>query len=328
MRKKANRGDVCMSFDVETLARVIATNGPVIRVVITGFQGSSPRETGASMLIWKDGQSGTIGGGALEFEASHVARRCLETGIGQQMHLALGPGLGQCCGGSVDLLVEAYSAAQLPEIVQTGYVARPVKNGPVGQPPASVQRLIGRVREGHVIAPTSLQGWFVEPVDVAREPVWIYGAGHVGRALVAAFAGLPYALTWVDIDRTRFPETIPSNADMLVAKNPTNVVARAPVSARHYVLTYSHALDLEICHAVLSQKSALLGLIGSATKNARFRRRLKELGHDNAQIAHLTCPIGDPDLGKLPSAIALGVVHALLKTDRGAVRQQYKGGVA
>ena len=86
----------------------------------------------------------------------------------------------------------------------------------------------------------------------------------------------------------------------------------APPSAEHLVLTYSHALDLEICHRLLSHGFARAGLIGSATKWARFRKRLLALGHSEVSIARITCPIGDPALGKHPQAIAIGVAHDFL----------------
>jgi xanthine dehydrogenase accessory factor len=86
----------------------------------------------------------------------------------------------------------------------------------------------------------------------------------------------------------------------------------APDSARHLILTYSHALDLELCHQLLSHRFAFTGLIGSKTKWARFRKRLAELGHTAAQITRITSPIGEPILGKQPQAIAIGVAASLL----------------
>lgn len=82
----------------------------------------------------------------------------------------------------------------------------------------------------------------------------------------------------------------------------------------HLVVTYSHALDLALCHALLGHGFAALGLIGSASKRARFRARLAALGHAPAQIDRIDCPIGDPALGKHPQAIAIGVAAALLST--------------
>jgi xanthine dehydrogenase accessory factor len=153
----------------------------------------------------------------------------------------------------------------------------------------------------------------VEPVTRATREVWVWGAGHVGQAIVAVLAPLPgVAVTWVDTDAARFPETIPDGVTRLAAADPAAAAAHAPPAAEHYVLTYSHALDLALCHALLTRGFARCGLIGSATKWVRFRRRLAELGHAETEIARIRCPIGDPALGKHPQAIAVGVATELL----------------
>jgi xanthine dehydrogenase accessory factor len=133
---------------------------------------------------------------------------------------------------------------------------------------------------------------------------------------VATLGPLPdLAITWVDTAPDRFPEAIPEGVARLVAANPADLVAYAPRDAEHLILTYSHALDLELCHRLLGHGFASCGLIGSRTKRARFRTRLAALGHPDASIARIRCPIGDPALGKHPQAIAVGVAHELLKAD-------------
>lgn len=150
-----------------------------------------------------------------------------------------------------------------------------------------------------------------ETLDAApRRPLWIYGAGHVGRAIVHVMAPLPdFDLIWVDTGADRFPDT---DIVTLVAKDPAQVVKHAPTDADHLILTYSHEIDLALCHAVLSHDFRSAGLIGSATKWARFKKRLAGLGHSPAQIARIACPIGDPLLGKHPQAIALGVATSMI----------------
>lgn len=145
-------------------------------------------------------------------------------------------------------------------------------------------------------------------------PLWIYGAGHVGRALINVMAPLPdFAITWIDTGADRFPIT---DVTTLVAADPTRVVKHAPRDADHLILTYSHEIDLALCHAVLNHSFHSAGLIGSATKWARFRARLAALGHSTEQISRIACPIGDPRLGKHPAAIALGVATAMITDDQ------------
>jgi xanthine dehydrogenase accessory factor len=134
------------------------------------------------------------------------------------------------------------------------------------------------------------------------------------------------AITWVDIAADRFPETVPPNVTLLIASDPAQAVAQAPRDAEHLIVTFSHALDLDLCHRLLVHGFAACGLIGSATKWARFRSRLAALGHTATAIARIDCPIGDPALGKHPQAIAVGVATAFLrKKTEHASRQENAG---
>ncbi|MDP4031395.1 MAG: xanthine dehydrogenase accessory protein XdhC [Pseudorhodobacter sp.] len=303
-------------FDLAGLQVAVAAHVRVARVVVAAVAGSGPREVGAEMLVWEGGSAGTIGGGALEWAALARARAMLAAGGGARLDReALGPKLGQCCGGVVSLLTEVYGAPELAALAGRQVIARPVTRG--AEMPLAVQRLLGRARgEGVLPKPGLVQGWMVEPVAQAGRVLWVWGAGHVGRAVVAVLAPLPgLAISWVDIGAERFPPDVPDAVRVLTAADPARLVAHAPVTAEHLVLTFSHALDLELCHRLLGHGFTQLGLIGSASKWARFRSRLAALGHDAAAIARIDCPIGDRQLGKHPQAIALGVAVALLRHD-------------
>lgn len=299
-----------MGFDLTDLRTAVATHGRVTRVVIADIKGSSPREVGAAMLVWKDGQSGTIGGGALEFEAAETARnQVVESAFSRH---ALGPDLGQCCGGSVALVSEIYDAERV-DTLDSEIIARPV--GGSQEKPLSVQRVLARARsEGQPPEAQYLDGWMIEPVHRAERPVWIWGAGHVGRALVSVLAPMPdLEITWVDTGPERFPEDVPAGVTTVPTAQPSTLMRHAPENAEHLILTYSHALDLELCHQALLHGFAFAGVIGSKTKWARFRARLQGLGHSPQSIACLTCPIGDPSMGKHPQQIAVGVAAEFLR---------------
>lgn len=301
-----------MGFDLARLHDLVSAHGPLVRIVVAEIAGSTPREAGAAMHVWADGQDGTIGGGTLEHEATLTARAMLAGGAKARLdRLPLGPTLGQCCGGAVTLLSEVWSAADLPGKDATMLV-RPLP-GKGAEMPLAVRRLLARARgEGRETAARIVQGWFVEPLARPQRELWVWGAGHVGRAIVATLAPLPdLHVTWVDTAVERFPP-IPEGVTQRIAANPADLVREAPAHAEHLVLTFSHALDLELCHRLLGHGFRSLGLIGSATKWARFRSRLAMLGHAQDRIAAITCPIGRPELGKHPQAIAIGVAAELL----------------
>ncbi|ROU02471.1 xanthine dehydrogenase accessory protein XdhC [Histidinibacterium lentulum] len=239
-----------------------------IRIRVARTAGSVPREAGAEMLVTAEGTEGTIGGGALEWQAMAEARAMLADGrTRMERTWPLGPALGQCCGGSVTLSFERAE---------------------------SLERATGA-------------------------PLWVWGAGHVGRAIVATMAPLPaFDITWIDAATDRFPQET-HGVTVVPAADMPRLAARAPREAHHLILTYSHEIDLALCHALLTRGFAGAGLIGSATKWARFRSRLAALGHERAQILRIACPIGDPALGKHPQAIAVGVAAALLTATRDQV---------
>lgn len=292
-------------FDRNALIAACASHGRVVRVVIAAVHGSAPREVGAAMLVWAGGQSGTIGGGALEYELAQAAQTLSRDTTSRH---ALGPDLGQCCGGAVEVMSEIYDAKRADNLPHD-VIAR----GPEPMP-LSVKRILKTARnQGHMPGAIRVDGWMVEPVRAPDRALWIWGAGHVGRALVDVLHPMPgLAITWVDTGAERFPDVVPDSVTVVPAAEPARLVPHAPEDADHLILTYSHDLDLALCHAVLQRGFGSCGLIGSATKWARFAKRLAALGHGPEQISRITCPIGDPSLGKQPHMIAIGVAHRLL----------------
>lgn len=301
-----------MSFDLSSLREAVARETRVARVVVAEAKGSAPREAGAAMLVWADGQSGTIGGGALEWEATARARALLAKGGTKVDRLALGPELQQCCGGRVTLVTEVWDAGSLARLKpEAGLIARALTSKDM---PLAVRRRLQSARgEGLIGGPALIDDWMVEPLSTTTQALWIWGAGHVGRALVTVLAPMPdLAITWVDTAADRFPAEIPKGVEQVIAADPALLVPHAPREAEHLILTYSHVLDLALCHALLGHGFSNAGLIGSATKWVRFRKRLTELGHAPTRIADITCPIGDPSLGKHPQAIAISVGAEIL----------------
>ena len=262
------------------LMDAIHREGRAALVTLANVRGSTPREAGAWMVVRPSGGfHGTIGGGALEWEILGRARDALDAGApaSRVFTRSLGPDLGQCCGGRVDGTIEVFDASSLPGL---------------------------RVRRDAEAA---------HEIESAAQ-VLLFGAGHVGRALVMALAPLPFRTRWIDARPDSFPAHIPANATVVATTSAAAEIAAAPPGAMVLIMTHSHALDLDITAAALSEnRFDYVGLIGSATKRARFEARLRSLAIPDADIAKLLCPIGiDGVRGKLPAVIAASVAAQLL----------------
>jgi xanthine dehydrogenase accessory factor len=200
-----------MSFDHAHIKHCLSQHQKLVRVVVAATKGSTPRETGAAMLVWAGGQSGTIGGGALEFQAAARAREMLASDQKNQLdRVALGPDTGQCCGGAVTLLSEVYDLETFDKIPSHGLFIRAIDPASDRQEmPLALHRLINRYRStGQSPAPELSHGYMIEPIAPPALPLWIYGAGHVGRALVNVLSPLPdFAITWLDVGYGAFSRT-------------------------------------------------------------------------------------------------------------------------
>ncbi len=156
---------------------------------------------------------------------------------------------------------------------------------------------------------------FFEVVSPCHFQVVLFGAGHVGRALVSALAGATDCrITWIDSRAEQFPETNPPNVQTRLTDNPVAEIDGLPGGAYCLVMTHNHQLDQDLCEALLQRDDfTYLGLIGSATKYRRFMQRLSEKGISKRQLDRLTCPIGIPGIeSKEPGVIAISVAAQLL----------------
>lgn len=154
------------------------------------------------------------------------------------------------------------------------------------------------------------------PDPAPRFTLQLYGAGHVGRAIVRLLDELPCRVQWIDERESEFPaEASPPHVERVCVEPVEAEVALAPPGAFYLVLTHSHDLDMAITEAILRRGDfGFLGLIGSATKRARFLHRFEARGIPAAVLGRMTCPIGVPGVqGKEPEVIAIGVVAQLLQ---------------
>ena len=221
--------------------------------------------------------------------------------------------IGDAASGGFESVGNA-SPSDRPAIVESPTGSRAARERP------RRERRHGRAR-GAVHAGLSIllegDGSIVERFCDPRRAVWLFGAGHVGRALMLALAPLPFEVTWIDERADAFPAAMPANVRPLPSPEPAEEVARAPAGALIVVMTHSHARDLAIVHAALAAgRFGYVGLIGSASKRARFTRRLRDAGVAETYITELVCPVGLPGIrSKHPAAIAAGVAAQLLERD-------------
>ncbi len=299
----------------------IETHGRVARVSVVATRGSSPREVGATLLLRPDGGfHGTVGGGAFEARAIDAAMAALSArDVDVNLRdFVLGPDLGQCCGGRVTIAVEVLDHGSLPD------VRRLAELEGAGPFTTSARAIDGRMRREPLDDETAPglkpDGAIVERFGDDRRPLVLFGAGHVGRALILALAPLPFRTTWVDARAQAFPAAMPGNAIALAESRPEIVIATAPAGAFVLAVTHDHALDLAIVDAALGRDDLpWVGTIGSATKAARFNSRLLEMGHTQSGVRRMVCPVAaSGPRSKAPAAIAAAVAVELLVADETA----------
>ncbi|WP_315919011.1 xanthine dehydrogenase accessory protein XdhC [Mesorhizobium sp. SP-1A] len=268
-----------MTAALQDLKTFLGSAAPLALVEVAGTRGSTPRETGAFMLVSAGAIHGTIGGGQLEYMAIDKARQMLGAlpegraaparidvqEVCATLDIPLGPEIGQCCGGRVEVLIRIVDDAMADQLVAAAEA--------------------GESRLPHL---------------------YIFGGGHVGKALAAAVALLPVHAIVVET-RAHELEGIVEGVETLLTPMPEDAVRDAPAGSVFAVLTHDHALDFLIAAEALKRgDAAYVGMIGSKTKKATFRSwYLKTAGGSEAEFERLVSPIGgDRVKDKRPPVIA------------------------
>jgi xanthine dehydrogenase accessory factor len=241
---------------------------------------------------------GTIGGGALEWQALARAEKFFDTGKSFEQHqVPLGPNLGQCCGGHVTLSYEIWSPDRLAEASELAEAERAGRFETTRQQTGSgpVSRTI-----------TDAGG--TEHFGEDTVPVAIFGAGHVGKALMKSLSLMPARIVWIDSRADMFPGLVPDNVSMHALPDPRAILPDLAKDTAIIILTHSHSQDLSILEAALKEGFSFVGVIGSKTKRARFESMLLKAGLEEGLARSFHCPIGIPGLeNKHPSVIAASV---------------------
>lgn len=311
-----------MSWTREALD-LIERGEPAAMATLVHVAGSAPRDAGARMIVSHDAIFGTVGGGNLEMQLIDQARRLMEQAEPDilQQDYPLGPLLAQCCGGRVRVLIERLGESSrdwletcdeaeragakyvLQGVINNGRIVRIAWLDPAGSPPG----VDTFAPSGDYVDGKGPWTRVIERISPVATDLYLFGAGHVGRAIAHIATTLPFRFHWLD----NRPEEAAEDARVIIRKDVVNAVAEAPPGAYFLILTHSHELDYALVSAVLKRGDfRFCGLIGSATKRARFASRLAKDGLDPAR---LTCPIGAGAIrSKAPAAIAVGVAAELL----------------
>jgi len=334
---------------VQTLRRLIEGGEPAVLVTVVEAKGSTPREAGTKMVVGRGRPNGTIGGGHLEYRALEIARGILDDADSPPVavhEFPLGPSLGQCCGGHATLLFERVAAGP------SAWLDALANAAPAEDAPAVVTRLDsgaklvvtgaaidcslgdaaldekaallvrGAATDGSRLEQVAADGGspavdlFLDLPPTMTTTIALFGAGHVGTAIVGVLGWLPdIRIRWIDDRADEFPAEVPANVETILTDAPDEAVDDLAAGVFALVMTHNHALDFKIVEKLLKRGDfRFCGLIGSQTKRARFISRLAHRGVPPETIQRLTCPIGVAGVtGKHPAEIAIAVATEILQ---------------
>ncbi|MCH8944615.1 MAG: xanthine dehydrogenase accessory protein XdhC [Proteobacteria bacterium] len=326
---------------IDELTDLAAAGEPAVLVTVAGIRGSAPREIGAKMIVTATQTIGTIGGGQLEYQSTRVAVGMLNDERTTLRSFPLGSSMGQCCGGVVEILFEpivdgmpgwlrdlaALHGQREPAIIATRIsTTAPAKlivtaSAVFGAGEVDSE-LVSKARKLLADKPVTCRDVqeFYEPVVVPDLNIAVFGAGHVGTAVVGVLSKLDSNIRWIDSRRDVFRQ-VPANVRAVETADPALEVAAMPAQSFYLVMTHSHAIDFDVCDRILRRgDAAYCGLIGSLSKRRRFEKRYRQQGMAQSMIDSLICPIGvDGISGKKPAEIAVATAAEILKIrDRAA----------
>ena len=328
---------------IDELSDLTAAGERVVLVTVSGIRGSAPREVGAKMIVTDDLTIGTIGGGQLEYQCTRIACDMLGGDEAPALRkFPLGTSMGQCCGGVVDILFEPF-ASGLPAWLRDLRALHGQReaaavvtdlDGATGKSVVTANNtfgaadvpanIVGIARDGLEANRRAhrIDDWFFEDVVGTDFNIAIFGAGHVGSAVVRSLSTLDSNIRWIDSRRNVFRDT-PSNVRTIESAEPALEVAAMPPNSCFLVMTHSHAIDFEICDRILRRSdAAYCGLIGSLSKRRRFEKRFRSQGMTDGVIGKLVCPIGVEGIsGKKPAEIAVAAAAEVLRAYEKTMRE-------
>lgn len=311
---------------LDSLLAALERGERCVLCTVLASSGSSPRGAGARMAVFSNGTAlGTIGGGAAELLCTQRAKSVLQSGENDLHTYDLHPGeadeAGMICGGAVTVL----SQILCPEDEEALAALRRWR--------ALLERDIdlwlrleldgARVKRFRVLVPSEADapdraglrdGVYAERLARAGK-VCIFGAGHVGRALVPVLAALDFRVVLFDERPALLDPALHPAANEIVCGDFQNIYRSVTLTENDYAVVMSpgHQSDFELLSQVLKSPATYIGCIGSRTKIAKTRERLLADGFEKTDLARIHAPIGLPILAETPQEIAVSVAAELIE---------------
>lgn len=276
---------------IEAISLLNAQAQGYVLVTVLETKGSSPRDTGTKMVVSGSESFDTIGGGALEYQSIEIARQLLAPS-------PRGGGWGEEKDAKSGSVFEVYPH---PNPLEREQKTQHIQTFNLGK---DLKQCCGGVVKV-----------FFEVFPACNFNIVIFGAGHIGKSLVKILDEVDCQVKWFDFRVELFPEICASHIDKQLMTQPEIAVESCKQNSYFLVMTHDHALDQQLCEAILSRgDSRYCGLIGSATKGLKFRQRLIKKGYKPQELDALSCPVGLARLkSKKPMEIAVSISAELLQ---------------
>ena len=324
-----------------TLLQELDSGHSAVLCGIVASRGSTPRGTGAKMLVLDDGDTiGTIGGGAVEYRAAQMAVELLGKKESRFESYRLAPGdvadVGMICGGDVRVYFQYFDPADReartaledalalldapgPSWLVTAMDGSGWRMGTCDRsrglrgleiPMERLEPLLG----GRGMLAEDETALFAEPL-VQAGTVYLFGGGHVAQALAHILAITDFRTAVYDqrkqlVSRAFFPEA----AARICGHFPEALERVGTITEDDYIviMTPGHQGDYEVLSQMLRTPAKYIGCIGSRKKIAVTRERLLADGFTEADIGRVHAPIGLPIGGETPAEVAVSVAAQLI----------------
>lgn len=327
------------------LRALLNDHNRVVMVTVAQTKGSTPREMGARFFVMPLITVDTIGGGNLEYKATQIARKVLTNTDKQKTmlkHFSLSAGLGMCCGGVVELLFELMDQGDYPWLEQwincyenqsKDILITQINNKNSSKRIYGEQEFLQKTDDlpdqiintaallsaenNNTFIKTKTDVYYLETIEKKCNYLYLFGAGHVGQAIVTLMKDLPWQIKWVDTRddylEPQFLRQLSRQVDVCITNTPEAEIVHAKSQSFFLVMTHEHSLDLVLCEQILNRDDVkFFGMIGSKTKRQRFEHRLSAIGFNPYQLNKMICPIGIEGINsKQAPIIALSVVAQL-----------------